>query len=497
MNRHISPLSLAFLFSALFAAAAAQPATTDFKGDAEAVPLSRDHALIYTDTQNNSSDEPIVLNPGPHLFIDRYLISESANVRRVVNSPQRDTAIPNPIITGKEDHCYQPYMTILRDDSSGRFRMWYGGYVGEGDSYRSCISYIESADGIRWDRPARVLDDPAPIQFGTCVVDDGPSAPLPAERFKYAWWKDGGLKIATSPDGLAWKPMTDAPVLKANHDITGLFFDPLRKRYVATVSVYRPGDTWAEQRRVTMHSFSTGLRSWTTPHHVVLPYPSVEPGIVQFYAMDGYLVRGDLLIGMVKILRDDLKADNPPDPPDAYGMGYTALAWSRDGETWTRDTTHFFDPDPRQGAWDHAHAWIDEQVAVGDDVYLYYGGYARGHKVNRYEERQVGLVKIPRDRYVAWEAGSEPGRIVTPLLTLNGEALSLNAGADGGSIAVQMLDEDSNPIAGFAFADNTPITTDALDAPLAWKRALTELDGKSLRLEFALTNARLFAVNLK
>ena len=35
---------------------------------------------------------------------------------------------------------------------------------------------------------------------------------------------------------------------------------------------------------------------------------------------------------MVKVLRDDLKADSPPDPPDAYGIGYTTLAWSQDGD---------------------------------------------------------------------------------------------------------------------------------------------------------------------
>ncbi|HOD50652.1 MAG TPA: hypothetical protein PLJ71_10975 [Candidatus Hydrogenedentes bacterium] len=50
--------------------------------------------------------------------------------------------------------------------------------------------------------------------------------------------------------------------------------------------------------------------------------------------MDGYLARRDLLIGMVKVLRDVLKAD---DPPDAYGVGYTALAWTHDGQTRVRN----------------------------------------------------------------------------------------------------------------------------------------------------------------
>ena len=53
-----------------------------------------------------------------------------------------------------------------------------------------------------------------------------------------------------------------------------------------------------------------------------------------------------------------------------YGIGYTTLAWSHDGEHWVRDREPFFDRSSQRGAWDRAHAWIDEQVPVGDEVYL-------------------------------------------------------------------------------------------------------------------------------
>jgi hypothetical protein len=173
------------------------------------------------------------------------------------------------------------------------------------------------------------------------------------------------------------------------------------------------------------------------------------------------------------------------------------LAWSRDGETWCRDTAHIFDPDPQKGAWDHAHAWIDEQVHVDDEVYLYYGGYARGHKVNRFEERQIGLVKIKRDRYIAREAGVEPGLIKTPLVVLEGEGLTLNVDARDGEIRAQATEADGKPLPGFAFEDCTPINTDSLTAPVTWKRPFSEISGKPLRLEFYLKNARLFAFDVE
>jgi hypothetical protein len=226
---------------------------------------------------------------------------------------------------------------------------------------------MESEDGVRWLRPHRVLQDPATIQFGVSVIDDGPGAEKPAERFQYAWWQGGGLRVAASPDGLVWTPLSPNVVLAHNHDITGIYRDAPRKRYVATASFYIPGPTWSGTRRVTKHSTSTDLLHWSEPWLVLAPDDKLDEGQTQFYAMDGYLARGDLIIGMVKVLRDDLKADQPPDPQEAYGIGYTTLAWTRDGKHWMRDREKFFDRHPQKGAWDHAHAWIDEQVLVGDE----------------------------------------------------------------------------------------------------------------------------------
>ena len=290
--------------------------------------------------------------------------------------------------------------------------------------------------------------------------------------------------------------MSPKVVLEHNHDINSLFWDPLRKRYVATISSYLTGPSWSGQRRVTQQSVSTNLLRWSQPWYVLTPDDRVDQGQTQFYAMDGFLRRGDLLIGMVKVLRDDLKADSPPDPPDAYGVGYTTLAWSHDGEHWLRDREPFLDRSPQRGAWDHAHAWIDEQVPVDQEVYLYYAGYRRGHKVNRFEERQIGLLKMKRDRYVAREAGPSGGSFVTPLLILDAAALTLNADATSGEVKVQALAPNGAPVPGFSKADCQGIHGDVLAAPVRWTQPLTALRGQPVRLEFFLKNARLFAFDL-
>lgn len=459
---------------------------------AENTPITNSKAVIYSPGVNPSA-EPIPLGHGPHILIDDYLIASQENVTREVNVPQRDSSIPNPVVTGKEDGCFQPYLTVIHYPQSHRFRMWYGHRTENLNMGGSHLGHVESEDGIHWKRPVQILEDPAPIQFGSSVLDDGPDYPDPAKRFKYAWWHDGGLKIAVSPDGLKWTPLAEGVVLPHNHDINSIWFDSLRKRYVATISVYRKGDKWSGDRRITMQSYSDDLLKWEPPHYVITPDDSRDQGETQFYAMDGFIARGDLVIGMVKVLRDDLKADDPPDPPDAYGIGYTALAWSRDGETWFRDQAHFFDPDPQKGTWDHAHAWIDEQVPVDKEVYLYYGGYARGHKVNRFEERQIGLLKIKQDRYVARKAGDEVGRIVTPPIVFDATRLTLNIDAHDGSATVQILDSDGQPLPGFAHEDCPLISEDAIKAPVKWAKTLDSLKGKAVRIEFKLRDACLFA----
>lgn len=436
-----------------------------------------------------SGARPVVLSPGVHLLLDDSLIEHRAHLTRRVQAPRRD--LEGPVVTGKEDKNDQPYVTVLRDPKSKRFRMWYDA---SGDDKRSglyALGYLESNDGIHWIRPHRLLDGPPGMRWGASVLDEGPAYPTPAQRYKFGWWHDGGLCVAASADGLRWKPLAPGAVLKHNHDINCIARDPARKRYLALVSVYTTGKSWKGKRRVTYQSTSTDLIHWKEPWPVLTPDDATDAGETQFYCVGGVIPRSRTLVGMLKVLRDDL----PADPGGRKrGIGYTVLAWSHDGEHWQRDRVPFLDRDPRKGTWDHAMTWADCQLPVGDEVYIYYGGYARGHKVERFTERQIGLVRMHRDRYVAWEAGDREGTLRTPLLTLEGKGIRLNVDAGKGSVRAQVVDREGKPIPGFTFADSRPITRDGLAVPLTWKKPLSDLAAKPIRLELALRRARLFAI---
>lgn len=419
---------------------------------------------------------------GPHLFLDEHLIAEQQNLRREVVVPQR---LPEPIVTGSEDKCFQPYVSVIRDAKTKRFRIWYG--VPENE-LQSHLATMESADGIHWQRPHRVLQDPGKIQFGVSILDEGADFRQKEQRYKYAYWHDGGLQIAVSPDGLRWTKLSAEPVLKHNHDINNIYFDPIRKRYIANVSMYLTDKDWSGKRRVTYQSESADLLHWSAPHRIIAPDAGDE-GETQFYCMGGVVARGELLIGMARVLRDDLPAEPGG---QVAGLGYTVLTWSHDGEHWTRDKTPFLDRNSVPGAWDRAMSWIDCQLPVGEEMFFYYGGYKRGHKVERFTERQLGVARMPQDRYIARSAGKETGTLLTHPLRFAGKHLELNADVKG-TLRVAALDAEGNDIPAFTSQNCAGVKGDSLRHRVRWNQASRALEGKPVRLKFFLSDAQLFA----
>jgi hypothetical protein len=467
---------------------------------------------------------PLVLAEGPHLFLDDHLIAHSAGVERRVVPPRR--FLNDPVVTSAPEHQnWQPWLTVLRDPASKRFRMWYTADVVDDpadQAYATKLAYLESTDGIKWPGPYKRHNEVDPILFGASVLDDGPRHPRPAERFKIVYFGidhaakvKSGPRVAFSPDGLRWtRQNAGEPVLDVGqgNDSWHAGFDPIRQRYFMILKLYGP-HTWtnAEGKKVTKAirrfavSFSKDFKDWTAPRMIFSP-DARDPGITEWYGAVGFQVRGDLILAFLQVLRDDLTAEGAPKEAVAAnqgnagaGVGYTVLAWTRDGETWHRDrhTDRFFEPDPKVGAWDHAVSWVSSSVIVGDEVYLYDAGYRWGHKYRRSVDRQVGLVKTTRDRYVARRAGAAGGTLRTPLVTLKGRQLTLNVDASKGEVRVQIVDADGKAIPGFAFADCRPVTEDALAAGVQWRKPLAELGGRAVRLEFALKNASLFALDLK
>jgi hypothetical protein len=436
--------------------------------------------------------QPRRLSAGEHLFIDDYWIAQQSNVRRAIQTPAR---LPEPIVRSESDKCFQPYMTILRDPQSQRFRLWYNTTVSSSQSH---IGYMESPDGVEFVRPYRELADPPGLKvgMGASVIDDGPGFADPSRRFKLAF-EENGLFTCFSPDGLTWTPSSPTKVLGDIGDIVSLSWDPFRKRYLLICKKqseesdgYKGSTPNAKEgtRRCVGQSFSDDCIHWTPAQHIIKPDDRDE-GITEFYSVGKVIARDGLLIGMLKVLRDDLAHE---EGEEKRGIGYTVLAWTRDGRTWQRDREPFLPRNPTPGTWDRAMTWGDCFTPVGDEVFCYYGGYARGHKVERFKERQIGLARMKRDRFVARVAeGGEGGTLRTPPVTLDGSKLTLNADV-AGEIRVALLDADGKPLAGLASSDCTPVKGDSLSHEVQWKQPLSDLRTKPVQIEFVLKDAKLY-----
>ncbi len=475
---------------------------------------------------------PRLLEKGVHLLLDDHFIARSEGVERKVQSPKR--ILSEPIVTGHAGHQnWQPFLTVQHDPRPARkpFRMWYNVDVNadpKDGEWFGATGYLESSNGIDWPGPYQRLDslkDDGGTRFGASVVDAGPQHSQAAERYKMMYFDAGrfpGPRVAFSADGLQWTRHDEGkPVVQVHNgeDIWEAGFDPIRQRYFL-IGKMEGTHTWtnAEGKQVTAMvrrygtSFSQDFKTWSELKMIFSP-DDKDSGITQWYGAAGFQVRGDLIVGFLRVLHDDLSPEGVPHEAVASnvggkaerrasggavkgsGTGYTVLTWTRDGETWQRDrhTDPFLEPDAKPDTWDHAMAWVGSSVPVGDDVYLYYSGYRWGHKYRRSVDRQLGVVKTLRDRFVARQAGELGGTITTLPLTVKADALALNVDAQGGEVRVQVTTAKGEPITGFHFADCQPIMTDSLTAPVKWKQPLATLRDQSVRLEFSLKKARLFA----
>src|SRR6185295_19196358 len=106
---------------------------------AMAAPSTTQPAALAVPAKNvkvRRSVEPVDLRVGPQLFIDDYLIAESANLQRVTHSPTRFGDTP---VLGNKAQTMQPYVTVIHDPDTGKFRMWYNSGIG----LDACIAYAE------------------------------------------------------------------------------------------------------------------------------------------------------------------------------------------------------------------------------------------------------------------------------------------------------------------------------------------------------------------
>ena len=133
-------------------------------------------------------------------------------------------------------------------------------------------------------------------------------------------------------------------------------------------------------------------------------------------------------------------------------------------------------------------------------MWFAYGGFPILHNDTRQDWiSAIGIATLRVDGFAAWEAAAGPGELVTQPFRCNGDRLFVNAEAQAGSLRVEVLDENGNPLEGLEAASCHVVTTDTLakenEGWIQWTKEadLRRVQGKQIRLRFTLQNARLYS----
>lgn len=459
---------------------------------------------------------PTVTSPtdltGPwQLFVDDAGIAEKVNVTRVYHAFEK--AASNPVLVPEkpwEGSTVYVYGTVLPTEDRIGYRMWYHSWAG--GEYHNL--YAESPDGLHWIKPDLGLvayggNTQNNILFRRTKEDHNPQViytswePVPERRYKLMNWDYGrtppknmvsGYYGAWSADGIHWTDAPENPVFRdPTGDVGNFTWDPHGARYIDYPKQFT--EVRGFRRRCVGFSATTDFEHWPTPTRVLEPDVYDDRWVTRpvehtdFYGLCGFAYES-MYIGFLWVFRITAPGDDGPI--------FVELVSSRDGIRWERQEA----PRPPilplgpEGAWDAGMVFTTNHPLVeGDTVKLYYGGFDQTHAADT-AKAAVGLATLRKDGFASLDAGDQEGSVSTAPFRSSGVGLAVNYAAQGGSLCVEVLDEQGAVVEGHGRADCTPLTGDSVNEPVTWKtRAVLPDTPERIRLRFILRNASIYSYN--
>jgi hypothetical protein len=466
------------------------------------------------------------------LLVDDYVIASKQNITREMGVVKKFGVVCEPSLESdyypgwkKPDGSpvaldFGYYTTVLHNDKEDKFQMWYMGDRGTG------VGYAESKDGIHWTKPLVGIDGKSNTvhtsQGFSCSLD--PSLPWGhPEKYKGAGdfeEEDSKVGICYSADGIHWNDYNRGKAVshRASDTHNQLQWDPIAKNYrlmTRTDLGGEGGDDESRSTRIMVHTKDNDLlnhpMAWkTVADKICVDDPKKEKnqwGLprLQFNGMTNWIYEG-IYFGLMDVYTMD-KADffDGFDYETRHDVDYMDfyIGTSRDGLNFDKSWIYArkpFVPRGPAGAFDKDGIKPPSQIVTyKDEHWIYYGGmperhYSRGRHLN------IGLAKLPLDRFICQQAQGELGTITTKPFKLEGGTLQANVDAKKGRFYVEVLDADGKPIPGFTVNElNYYGSIDALRLEPQWNsnKDLSSLKGKTIRLKFYLYHATLYAFQVK
>lgn len=440
---------------------------------------------------------------GPHqigydslkqLVLDTRVIERVENARLVFGTPEKEPR--NPLFKADqpwENATNNLYPNIIWDEQEQIFKLWYSDVLVDQEVIAqmdrpSTINGVgwyllnaTSRDGLTWQKPALGLHGFNGSKANNIVARDLPGVGVfkdphdsnAARRYKLLSGVSGGRpRVCFSADGMHWSEPIEA---KGFSDVQGdthnnAFWDARIGKYVWISKLYigerlvarlESDDfiTWKSSGMVLRSTVEEG-RSSQTYCLPVFPYGNIYLGYAMMY---------------------HLGKDRAVD---------CELAWSHDGVRWQRlaPGTPFIPRGP-PGSYDAGCIYAQAGPATAQDgrLLIYYGGSDVPH-IGWKRHCLPSLARLRVDGFAGYEAidGSKPAVLTTRPVTVVKERLSLSADADGGSVLVELVDEQNRLL-----AKSRPVVGTVTDQPA--ELDLKPFIGRTARIRFTLDRARLYA----
>ena len=455
-----------------------------------------------------------------HVFLDDVLLDRQEGVALTANPPTKFD-----VTDFRNDRPWEPTPRFgaavsdiagIWDDGDGLGMIYTNGGMWGGKPHAVC--FATSRDGLRWVKPELTFwpwDRTLPTNIvlrdasqGAAFRDPNPAAPA-SERYKYvAWCMNRGFYVFTSGDARRWRRNETIALPLDPDGAIGCFWDDQRGVYQGYLRALMPPNSF---RAIVRAECSEILKGW--------PFKPAEKPLWHVFAMpkpaSGEL---PLIDTGGEVYR--FYASKYAGAPDAY-VGFpwryvrevnvrpgSVLMTSRDGATWRRyEPPYYFKPGWVLEGRTVLEALMEPGMILrGDEVWQYgtvrfteHGGVLYGgvEHDGGYHDRLLRIVQR-LDGFVSLDAGASPGTAVTRPLRFAGDRLTLNV-ASKGRVRVALQDEAGNGIPGFGVDDCDPIRGDSVRHLVTWKKSadLSRLAGKTVRIRFELSDAKLYALQFK
>ncbi|GEP43619.1 hypothetical protein [Brevifollis gellanilyticus] len=469
------------------------------------------------------------------LFVDSVMIRSKQGVTRVVHPAKK---LEKPVLTaempwevrikdGVIDKRVNIYGTVMRDEKSGGFKMWYAD--------PGSVLFATSTDGIHWERPILKINgktNETDLHLHSASIIDDKFETDPEKRFKAVgnaskgvdnaklqrlkdkfemvdWYRDKDHRLyyaAHSADGLRWT-VDPEPILLGCDTIT-LSQDPVTGEYLAFHK--RQGDPRVVGIRHVFLSVSKDMKHWSEPHPVVVADEvdnkatrKLKGGTYsEYYNLSAFPYAGQWLGFVTHFRRVEpasvLFGDDGVNGQKrgAAGIIDVQLVTSRDGRHWDRCS----DRSPVIPLGPHAYdagsifGLCNAPVIVGDEMWMYYTAATTPHGGQPPEKQQsIARASWRIDGLASLQAGEKGGSIETHDFIPEGRHLSVNADVSKGGLRVEVLDADGGTIQGYEKESSAIEAKDAVKLAVRWGD-VTELPaGVPIRLRFHLQNGDLFS----